>query len=122
MHGPLIRGALACFAAGVVVFASLGCGSSSSGGLTGDDNTDSGTPADDAAASSSVDAGHDANTTHPGDALACGARVASGVSFTSTGGIYCAPDMPCDLTTHTCCVEGSAPAPACPATAGAAPH
>ncbi len=104
----MIRAAIVGAAAGALSFAALGCGNSSGGALTGDDNTDSGTLGrrrhD---VFTGVDAGHDANTAHPGDgAVACGTRVDSGVSFTSTGGIYCAADMPCDLTTHTCCVGG----------------
>jgi hypothetical protein len=91
----------ACGAA--AVFAAC---SSSSGGLpAGGDDNDSGSMDDGAAPpKDSGAAPHDSGTKADANA-ACGVQVNSGVAFTDAGGIYCAANMPCDLTQNTCCVS-----------------
>jgi hypothetical protein len=110
-HGAVqLRRAITRVRVGVAatgLFAALSfaaCSSSSSAPLAENDSGSS----DDASSDASGTGAKDAGQANPRDAASqtCGTRVNSGVAFTDAGGIYCAADMPCDLTSSTCCVNG----------------
>jgi hypothetical protein len=104
LRGALTGGRLALSGAGL--FAAMALAACSSGSSTPLADTDSGSGGDttDAAVTGSKDAGQ--VVVDDAGSLACGTFVNSGVAFVDGGGIYCAMDMPCDLTSSTCCVNG----------------
>jgi hypothetical protein len=100
---PLLGISFFAFAA-TVSFAA--CSSSSNSTLPTDDDAAAATTNDGAAPpkDSGITGARDTGTS-PGDSGgACGVRVNSGVAFTDAGAVYCAANMPCDLTKDTCCV------------------
>jgi hypothetical protein len=103
----MTRGKYAFLAAGLVVASAVAaCSSSSNAGLTDDSDSGSGddTSSKDAGGTGSKDSGK--SPPKEDAAVTCGVRVSSGVVFDDAGGILCAANMPCDLTSDTCCVNG----------------